>query len=265
MMDVEALITDSFERIFPQPAAEPRWDEVLRRAGATGRSEPLLRSRRRLAVVAISAAAMLAVILVATPAWALVREVLPFGNQPTATSSVRVVFSRMNVGTPPGGLPASMSFAVSNDIREIDQSTLDGKTETLWVAPATGRYNFCWLWLPTYGGSCGSSAQLIGYDWESVPAHAPDQPAQTTDLPPDYHGVPQLIAGYAISPTISDVVIRFSDGSTVHPRTVWVSAPINAGFFAYNVPADQQSDQDHVTSIDGYDQNGNLVTEHRFG
>jgi len=223
----------------------------------------LSRQMRRVSVV-VAAVAVLATVMVATPAWALVRDVLPFAHQPTASSSVRVVFSRMHLGTPPGGLPAGMSFAVSDDIREIDQSTLDGKTETLWVAPATGRFNFCWLWLPTFGGSCGSSAQPIGYVWESVPAHSPDQPAQTTDLPPDYRGVTYLIAGYALSPAISDVVIRFSDGSTVHPRTVWVSAPINAGFFAYNVPADQQSSQNHASAIDGYDQNGKLVTEHRL-
>src|SRR3954451_24089555 len=51
-------------------------------------------------MIAIVTAAVLAAILVATPAWALVRDVLPFWNQPSAPSSVKVDFSRMNRGAP---------------------------------------------------------------------------------------------------------------------------------------------------------------------
>ena len=48
MIDVEPLIAESFDRIFPQPVAEENWEEVLRRANVRGR-----RSRRRvLALVA---------------------------------------------------------------------------------------------------------------------------------------------------------------------------------------------------------------------
>jgi hypothetical protein len=43
VIDVEPLITESFDRIFPQPVAEEDWEGVLRRAGLHGR-----RSRRRL-------------------------------------------------------------------------------------------------------------------------------------------------------------------------------------------------------------------------
>lgn len=48
MIDVEPLIAESFDRIFPQPVVEENWQEVLRRVGVRGR-----RSRRRvLALVA---------------------------------------------------------------------------------------------------------------------------------------------------------------------------------------------------------------------
>jgi hypothetical protein len=68
-----------------------------------------------------------------------------------------------------------------------------------------------------------------------------------------------------LSPSVSDVAIRFSDGSSIHPTITWVSAPINAGFFAYDVPQDQQSATDHVTEIDAYDANGNLVKSEPVG
>lgn len=33
------------------------------------------------------------------------------------------------------------------------------------------------------------------------------------------------------------------------------------GFFAYDVPADQQSNTEHATEIDAYDQNARLVSK----
>jgi hypothetical protein len=220
--------------------------------------------RRRWPLIAIVTAAILGAILVSAPAWALVRDVLPFWNQPSAPSSAKVVFSRMN--RVPRGVPAGMSpQAVSGDAREIEQATLYGETKTLWVAPATGRFDFCWIWGPNLGGTCGSSAQPLGVVYWTIPAHDPSQPAQTTNIPANSgypeNGVPESVAGSAISPTVSDVLIRFSDGSSVRPHIVWVSAPINAGFFAYDIPIDQQSSEDHGTEVDAYDQNGKLVSK----
>lgn len=217
--------------------------------------------RRRWPLIAIVTAAVLAAILVATPAWALVRDVLPFWNQPSAPSSVKVDFSHMNRGAPAGMSPQ----AVSGDAREIEQATIGGETKTLWVAPSTGRFDFCWLWGPNLGGSCGSSAHPLGVQWVTIPPHDPSQPAQTTNIPANSgypeNGVPLWVVGSAISPTVSDVIIRFSDGSSVHPHIVWVSAPINAGFFAYDIPADQQSSEDHANEVDAYDPNGKLVSK----
>src|SRR3954466_1051294 len=80
--------------------------------------------RRRWPMIAIAAAALLAAIFVATPAWALVRDVLPFWNQPSAPSSAKVVFSHMN-RVPRGGPPPGMSpRAVSGNAREIEQATI---------------------------------------------------------------------------------------------------------------------------------------------
>ena len=243
MIDVEPVIVSELERMLPLPdGGRADWSDVQCRAGAGTRYGRSRVVRRRWPVVAIAAAAVLAAILVATPAWALVRDVLPFWDQPSAPSAVKVEFSHMNRGTPAGMSPQ----AVSGDTREIVQATIGGKTKTLWVAPSTGRFDFCWLWDPNFGGSCGSTAQPLGVLWVA----SKDDPETT-----------QLVTGDAISPTVSDVVIRFSDGSSVHPHIVWVSAPINAGFFVYDVPADQQSSKVHATVIDAYDQSGSLVSK----
>ena len=53
-------------------------------------SGPGCGARRRALVTVLAAAALVAAIVAATPAWALVRQVLPFWNQPTAPQSVQV-------------------------------------------------------------------------------------------------------------------------------------------------------------------------------
>jgi hypothetical protein len=265
MIDVEPLILSELERMRPLPdGGRADWSDVLRRAGSrTGYGRSVL-VRRRWPLLAIGVAAVLAAIFVATPAWALVRDVLPFWDQASAPSPAKVVFSHMN--RVPRGSPAGMSpQAASGDAREIEQAIIGGETKTLWVAPATGRFDFCWIWGPQLVGSCGSSSQPLGVTYTTIPPHDPSQPAQTTNIPANSgypaNGVPLWVVGSAISPTVSDVVVQFSDGSSVRPHIVWVSAPINAGFFAYDIPTDRQSSEDHATEIEAFDHNGKLVSK----
>ncbi len=262
MIDMDPLILAELERIHPLPdGGRADWSDVLHRAGSQTRLSRSAVVRRRWPLIAIGVAVMLAAVLVATPAWALVRDVLPFWGQPSsAPPSVKVEFrnfSQMFRGPAPAG---ASPVAVSDDWREIEQATIGGETRTLWVAPATGRYDFCWIWAHL-AGSCGSSEQPVGVSELTIPPHDPSQPAQTTNIPAGSPEVPFSVFGYAMSPAVSRVLIQFSDGSTVQPDIVWVSAPINAGFFAYDIPADQQSSEVHATEITGYDQDGNLVSK----
>jgi hypothetical protein len=204
--------------------------------------EPRRRGRGRTLPIVAAAALVLAAVLFATPAWGLVRGILPFWSQPKAPAAVRVVFSSLNrVGAPRGMSPE----AVSGDTRAVGQFTLGGSTRTLWVAPAKNG-GFCALWIPRGGGGC-------------VTAH---QPISTGALLS--RGVPAWITGDALAAAVSNVMIRFSDGRNVRPRIVWVSAPIDAGFFAYDVPTSEQTRQVHVTAVDAYDRAGRLVERQRL-
>jgi hypothetical protein len=192
-------------------------------------------------VLALVAAALVAAIAVATPARALVRGILPFWDQPTAPQSVQVQFFSLNAGAPRGMSP----HAVAGETREVGRFAFGGSTKTLWVAPARNG-GFCSLWLPAGGGGCSTSGH----------------PLSTGALL--RVGRPAWVTGDATAPSVGDVVIRLSDGSTVQPRIVWVSAPISAGFFAYDVPAAQQTSRVHVTAVDAYDRNGRLVAHQIF-
>jgi hypothetical protein len=247
----------ALDRISP---SRDLWSDALARASSRTSPARSIGMRRRGPVAAIAAVAVLAAIVVATPAWGVVRDVLPFWDQPSAPSSVKVEFASLNVGAPTGMSPQ----AVSDDTREVEQVTLGGATRTLWVSPAKDG-GFCFIWLPGAGGGCSPSDEPLTTEAMLVPAHDPNQPAQTTGIPEDTQdvSVPEWITGDVTAPT-TDVAIYFSDGSTVHPRIVWVSAPINAGFFAYDVPASKQSSTVHVTEVNAYNQDATLVKRDSF-
>jgi hypothetical protein len=198
-------------------------------------------SGRRMLFPVLAAAALLVAILAATPAWALVREVLPFWSQPTAPGSVQVQFSSLNAGAPPGMSP----HAVSGETREVGRFRLGGSTRTLWVAPAKNG-GFCSLWLPAGGGGCSVSGQ----------------PLSTGALL--RRGVPEWITGDAMASAVGYVVIDFSDGTSIRPQIIWVSAPVDAGFFAYDASAGLRSRDHHVTAVDAYDPKGVLVRHQTF-
>jgi hypothetical protein len=220
--------------------------------------------RRRALVSVLVAVAFVVAIMVATPAWAFFREMLSFGDQPKAPRSVQLQFWSLNLGAPAGMSPR----AVSGETRKVGQFIFGGATHSLWVAPAKNG-GFCALWIPGGGGGCSTAGQPVSTGAVLVFPHDADQPARTATRRSQVPilqrvGVPEWITGAALSVTVSDVVVRFSDGSAVHPRVVWVSAPINAGFFAYDVPKDEQSSKHHVRAVEAYDREGALVRYQTF-
>ena len=202
---------------------------------------PKRKARPRPLVWVLAAAVLLAAVVVAGPAWGLVRGALPFWDQPTAPQSVQVQFFSLNAGAPRGMSPR----AVAGETREVGRFTFGGSARTLWVAPARNG-GFCSLWLPAGGGGCSTAGH----------------PLSTGALL--RLGVPAWVTGDVIAPAVGDVVVKFSDGSTVRPRIVWVSAPIDAGFFAYDVPAGKQTSRAHVTAVDAYDRKGRLAAHQTF-
>lgn len=239
LRDANPVTLDEASRL--ADALDVRSRLLALRAEPTVASSTGPRIRRRVLVPVLAVAALLATILLATPAWALVRDVLPFWNQQKAPQSVQLEFASLNLGSPAGMSPR----AVSGETREVSRFTFGGATHTLWVAPAKNG-GFCALWLPAGGGGCSTSGKLLS----------------TGALL--RFGVPEWITGDAIATSISDVVIRFSNGTSVRPRIVWVSAPIGAGFFAYDVPSGRQTRRVHVSGIDAYDRSGTLVEHQTF-
>lgn len=253
-----AVAVDLHSRVF---YGRP-WDAATTAAPVPA-SQRRVVTRRRLLLLA--GAAAFVVVLTATPALGLIRDVLPFWSAPKAPENVQVEFSSMNTGA-----PARMSpQALAGDTREIGQFRFGGRTHTLWVAPAK-QGGFCFEWVGGWGG-CNTIGDTFAWNGDLVIPAGVAAPSTATDATPverlkaveEGHklAVPTWISGYALTARVHDVAISFSDGTIVHPQITWVSAPINAGFFAYDIPARYQTKDDHLVSVTALDVNGAVVKE----
>ena len=68
------------------------------------------------------------------------------------------------------------------------------------------------------------------------------------------------LVGYVTGDVAQTLRVNFSDGSSAQVPLTWVSAPINAGFYAYDVPQDEQTSTTHVVSVEVVGTNGTTVT-----
>jgi hypothetical protein len=124
---------------------------------------------------------------------------------------------------------------------------------TLYVAPREDG-GFCYLWTD-YGGSCADPE-----DAGKATTHPGARPLGLEWLENDYAG---FVDGW-VRTDAKTVEARFADGTTASIPVTWVSAPIDAGFFAYIVPAAHQTRADALASVVALDADGNVVGRQTF-
>jgi hypothetical protein len=231
-----------------------------------------LRPNRRKFGLASAAAAAVVAVLVVAPAFGLIRGVLPFFDAPKAPHTVQVEFASMNTGAPAGMSPR----AIATNTREIGQFSFAGRMHTLWVAP-TKEGGFCFEWIGGWGGCTAPTPDPLTWNGDLVlpPAVAatalpvpskhvagPISPADPmARLKAQSLAVPTWISGYVNASDAQDVVIKFSDGASVHPQILWVSKPIGAGFFSYQIPPNQRTEANHLVTVAALTAAGNTVKE----
>jgi hypothetical protein len=110
-----------------------------------------------------------------------------------------------------------------------------GGTHVLYVAP-TRKGGFCYLW-KRFTGAC--------FDPHTQKAlHS--GPLGVTWMGNTYV---QVLAGYVETGRTEKVEVRFAGGGTAVVPVTWVSAPINAGFFIYVVPAAHRGVKTRALSV----------------
>src|SRR6185295_19407538 len=73
------------------------------------------------------------------------------------------------------------------------------------------------------------------------------------------------VSGYVNARWASGLEVRFQDGDVVRPQVVWVSKPIEAGFFLQSIPAAHRRAGHLISEIVALDANGTVVTSDSLG
>lgn len=193
-------------------------------------------------------------------------QLLSFFDAQIASRQAQIDFGSMAAGAPEGMDPG----AIPEETRRIREASFAGDVHTLWVAP-TKLGGFCYLWSPGIGG-CNARGleQLDAVGELTLPPGvvAPPIPKNATKnemlsamrAGHDLATVPVWIVGYLKGAGgASSIVIRFRDGTTAEPEVTWVSSPINAGFFAYDVPQDKRTSANHAVSVESASPTGMVL------
>jgi hypothetical protein len=236
----------------PIPPDDNDWLDVRRRARRARRP------RRRITVAVLAAALVVAV---ATPALGLQRVVVDWFSAEPAPERVQVDFDQLSVGAPRDDWGPQV---VPNSARKVMESEIGGQRRTLWVAP-TKKGGYCFLW-SNYLGGCAADPK------SPIPDRAGPNDVRTALL-----GVSSvftgnrsilIVAGGHLHPDLrddlDDLTLEFADGAATRVPFVWVSAPIDAGFYIYEIPADHRRVGHQATAIVARDADGRVLARQTF-
>jgi hypothetical protein len=153
--------------------------------------------------------------------------------------------------------------AIPGEARKIATATFDANhvppehptLHTLYVAPRQGG-GFCFEWT-NYSGGCA--------DPQGTAEYAKTHPAARS-LGVDWieDGYPSLVSGWVRAAVAKSVEARFADGTSASIPVTWVSAPIDAGFFVYPIPAGHLTSTDALASVVALDATGNVIDRQDF-
>jgi hypothetical protein len=247
---IDQLIQARFDAI-ANPLHDANWNDVLARAGRVDRR------RRGPARIALAAAVVVVAATITAVALGWPGTVIDFFKAPPAPESVKAFFAGHNSPFPSGVNPETRL----GQPRQVMTATFDANhlppthptLHTLYVAPRTGG-GFCFVWTMD-GGSCADPEDPVKA--RTDPAA---RPTGLTWLENDYVGV---VDGW-VRGDAKTVVAHFADGTTATIPITWVSAPVDAGFFAYVVPPAHLTRADALTAIVALDADGTVVSRQPF-
>lgn len=233
------------------------WADVLRRAGGARDGATRGRLTRRAVLVAAVAAALLLFTL-ATPAFGLRQVLIDLVTYENHGGREDVRFSE---GTE-APLVTKRRFAELGRAGPWENFRVQaartrrflvdtGQRERVLMLAPTSRGGFCYR-LQGAGGQCQRNSR--------PPAEMPEATwwYRSRQLSGERVLV-RGVTGTVLDERIVRLSLEFNDGHDVDLPFVWVSAPINAGFFAYEVPRDRQEEPRIPIALAGYDARGNVV------
>jgi hypothetical protein len=191
----------------------------------------------------VPVAATVAVLAVAS-AFGVYRQVVDFFSAEPAPERIVYEYDRMSMAHKVLGLGGP--DVVAAETRKVMDVEWRGKPEPFYVAP-TADGGFCYRWAAD--GGCGriSRAKVavdVGYvGRENGPSH---------------------VNGYVTEPDVTRLELEYQDGDSTELPIVWVSPPIDAGFYAYDVPDTHELAGQGATALVAYDRDGDELQRKEF-
>lgn len=222
------------------------WADVVARAARGKAVRPVWR-RRPLHSVAV-ALGVVVIALLATPAFGVQGYVLhlfgrknvSFSSSPSAPNVVKKEFLDLPIGAPKQFAPQVKAAQA----RLVATFTIAGHPRRLWVAPTRGG-GYCYTFELSFGGcrqtraerEIGGKSQL-GVTWMGgSPRHGVDASIVTR------------IGGDITAPAAYEITATYADGTHHDVPFVWVSRPIAAGFYSYDIPSSHWTRAHRLTSV----------------
>jgi hypothetical protein len=210
------MTDELFERFetLQYPGA-PAWHDVLERAGRR-------RGRQRL----LLAAAVGVVVAIGAPtALALRGTIVNFFESEPAPPAQVLAFEHMDAGAPPG-LNNKVIYGQTRKI--FERRISDGRALTLWVAP-NRRGGFCMaLSGPRHKGGFGCL-------WDHRPPISTSQELRAANPDGTILRGPFLVWGTLETEGAQTIEMVYEDGTRDSQPVTWVSEPIGAGFFLFDI------------------------------
>jgi hypothetical protein len=242
----EALLARGLDELVPEPEVFGDWDDVLRRAGVRGSPEPApQRHPRRRGVVLLLAAIGVAVPAAALVAAVVTRTDVVFSHAKPAPNVVKKQFADLDVGAPP-------RFAQHVDAaraREVGTFDVRGRKVALWVAP-TRRGGFCFTFERSFGGCRGRTPQDLAHPLDAF--YGASVTRGHVSLLPD-------LGGTVLGGDVARLEVEYADGSRDDVPFVYVSRPIDAGFFRFSVPKEHLVLPARVVAVVARDKDGHVL------
>lgn len=216
---------------------------------------PMRRPRWAMRPALIGAVALVAIVgaVMVTPAFGLLldafgRHDVNFSKAVPAATATRRDFSDMSIGAPRGMDPR----VAAGETRLAGSFDFGGSQRNLWVAPTfTG--GFCYL---LQGISGGCTSPKTAHSTLEVDGGFEQKAGQEPSM--------DKIAGKLFDPRATTLQVSFEDGKTMGLPFIYVSAPINAGFYIYKPTALQQEPGHRPVLLALFDNKGQQLAKQGF-
>jgi hypothetical protein len=217
---IESLRTD----LLTQGPDDADWSDVLSR---TARAH---RRSQALAVMALVAAVGVGI----ASAYAFGHPIIDFGKAEKGPTKIVNDFGSLEVGAPEGMAPG----VLPHEARKITSVSIDGKEHVLWIAP-TKQGGFCEQWSDLFGG-----------------CRADRHDAFAKRIGVTMAGDADVLGGSFFQSGGARLELSYADGTSDEIPFVWVSAPIEAGFYLFRVPDAHRVAGNRPTEISLFDDSG---------